>query len=91
MAGDNETPPYLKFDANLNPMNLGEGKGLVGSLTGAVACKRVTQASKGALSTDGNRAVSAKAKERLTARPTSQAGAKAGFSDPPFPRGRGGA
>ncbi len=31
------------------------GQCLVGSLTGVVASKRVTEASQGALSTDGNR------------------------------------
>ena len=41
--------------------NPGKRQGLVGSLTGAVACKRVTQAFKGSLTTDGNRSDSAKA------------------------------
>ena len=40
----------------------------MGSLTGAVASKRVTEAYKGQLSADGNRAVSANAKAGLTAR-----------------------
>ena len=61
---------------------------LVGSLTGVVASKRVTEAPKGALSTVGNRAVSALAQGRLTARQTSRAGAKAGQSDPAVPYGR---
>ena len=61
---------------------------LVGSLTGVVASKRVTEAPKGALSTVGNRAVSALAQGRLTARQTSRAGAKAGQSDPAVPHGR---
>ena len=47
------------------------------------------QGCKGALSTDGNRAESVKAKERLTARPTGRAGAKAGLSDPPIHNGCG--
>ena len=54
----------------------------VGSLTGAVASKRVTEAPEAYLSTDGNRAQSAKAKGRLTARPTSRAGTKVGLSEP---------
>ena len=53
----------------------------MGSLTGAVASKRVTEAFKGQLSADGNRAMSVNAKAGLTARPTSQADAKAGLSD----------
>ncbi len=59
-----------------------------GSLTGEVASSKVTEAYKGTLSTDGNRAECAKAKGCLTARRTCRAGAKAGFSDPRIPRGR---
>ena len=55
---------------------------LVGSLTGAVASQRVTEAFKGWLGTDGNRIDSAKAEASLTVRPTSQAGTKVGVSDP---------
>ena len=61
---------------------------MVGSLTGAVACQKVTQAYKGWLSSDGNGAVSIKAKASLTVRHTSQAGAKAGLSDPLMLYGR---
>ncbi len=39
----------------------GQGQCLAGSLTGAVASKRVTEAPKGFLSADGNRAKSVKA------------------------------
>ena len=53
----------------------------VGSLTGAVASERVTEALKGWLSTDGNRAMSVNAKAGLTARPTSRAVTKVGVSD----------
>ena len=60
----------------------------MGSLTGAVASQKVTEAFKGFLSTDGNRAKSAKVKGSLTATPTSGADAKAGLSDPVVPRGR---
>jgi len=54
----------------------------VGSLTGAVASKSVTEAPKGSLSLVGHQASSAKTQGSLTARPTSRAGAKAGLSDP---------
>ena len=62
--------------------NPGEGHCQVGSLTGAVASERVTEAFKGYLSTDGNRAKSVNAEGSLTARPTSRAGTKVGVSDP---------
>ena len=39
----------------------GRGQCQVGSLTGAVASKRVTEALKGSFSTDGNRALSVNA------------------------------
>ena len=58
------------------------GQCLVDSLTGAVASERVTEAFKVYLSTDGNRAKSANAEGRLTARETSRAGTKVGVSDP---------
>ena len=61
---------------------------MVGSLTGVVASKRVTEAPKGALSAVGNGAVSALAQGRLTVRQTSRTGAKAGQSDPAVPHGR---
>ena len=54
----------------------------VGSLTGAVASQRVTEALKGSLRPVGNRSVCANAKGRSTARSTFRAGAKAGVSDP---------
>ena len=54
----------------------------MGSLAGAAASQNVTEAPKGSLSTVGNRATSVKAKGSLTARPTGQADAKAGLSDP---------
>ncbi len=47
-----EIPPF----AYLKPNSLMGGQCLVGSLTGVVASKRVTEASKGTLSTLGNRA-----------------------------------
>ena len=62
-------------------MNLGGGQCQVGSLTGAVASKRVTEAFKGWLSADGNRAQSVNAKASLTVRPTSRTVTKVGVSD----------
>ena len=53
----------------------------MGSLTGAVASKRVTEAFKGRLSADGNRAESINAEACLTARQTSRAETKVGVSD----------
>ena len=61
---------------------------MVGSLTGVVASKSVTEASKGALRTIGNRPQSVMAEGRLTGRQTSRAGRKLEHSDPVFPYGR---
>ena len=58
------------------------GQCQMGSLTGAVASERVTEASKGSLSADRNRAKSIKAEGSLTARLTGRAGTKVGLSDP---------
>ena len=58
------------------------GHRLVGSLTGVVASKSVTEASQGPLSTNGNRAESVLAQAGLTGRQTSRAGRKLGQSDP---------
>ena len=58
-------------------------------MTGAVSSQTVTEEFEGRLSTDGNRASSARAEAGLTATPTGGAGAKAGPSDPALPRGRG--
>ena len=60
----------------------------MGSLTGAVASERVTEALKGSLSAVGNRAQSVKAQGSLTARQTRRAGTKVGLSDPVVPYGR---
>ena len=60
----------------------GGGHCQAGSLTGAVASKRVTEAFKGQLSMDGNHAKSANAKAGLTARVTIRAETKVGVSDP---------
>ena len=53
-----------------------------GSLTGAVASQRVTEALKGSLRLVGNQPSSAMTQGSLTARQTRRAGAKAGHSDP---------
>ena len=64
------------------------GQCQAGSLTGAVASERVTEAPKGSLSAAGNRAKSVKAEGSLTASQTRRAGTKVGLSDPVVPSGR---
>ncbi len=59
-----------------------DGQCQAGSLTGAVASERVSEALKGSLRTVGNRSESAKAEGSLTATPTGGAGTKVGLSDP---------
>ena len=59
-----------------------KGECQAGSLTGAVASQRVTEAPKGSLRMDGNHSKSAKAEGSLTATPTGGAGTKVGLSDP---------
>ena len=58
------------------------GQCQAGSLTGAVASERVSEAPKGSLRMDGNHSKSAKAEGSLTATPTGGAGRKLGLSDP---------
>ena len=53
-----------------------------GSLTGAVASERVSEALKGLLRMVGNHSKSAKAEGSLTATATVGAGTKVGLSDP---------
>ena len=60
----------------------GGGQCLAGSLTGAVASERVSEALKGSLRMVGNHSKSAKAEGSLTATPTGGAGTKVGLSDP---------
>ncbi len=60
----------------------GGGQCLAGSLTGAVASERVSEALKGSLRMDGNHPESAKAEGGLTVTPTGGAGTKVGLSDP---------
>lgn len=66
-----------------------QGQCLVGSLTGAVASQKVTEAPKGFLSLVGNQVSSASAQGSLTVRLTGQADAKAGTSDPAHACGSG--
>ncbi len=58
------------------------GQCLAGSLTGAVASERVSEALKGFLRMVGNHSKSVKAEGSLTATPTGGAGTKVGLSDP---------
>ena len=62
--------------------DLDRGQCQVGSLTGAVASERVSEALKGILRMDGNHSESVKAEGCLTARLTSRAERKLGLSDP---------
>ena len=65
-----------------------QGQCLAGSLTGAVASQRVTEAPKGTLRLDGNQSSSANAEACLTVRQTGRTGTKVGISDPAVPNGR---
>ena len=69
-------------------MNPGGEQFQLGSLTGAVSSKKVTEECKGTLSLVGNQASSARVEVCLTARPISRADAKAGHSDPVVLYGR---
>ncbi len=69
-------------------MELATGQCQAGSLTGAVASQRVTEAPKGSLRMVGNHSKSVKAEGSLTARPTSRAGTKVGLSDPAVLNGK---
>ena len=60
----------------------GGGQCLTGSLTGAVASERVSEALKGSLRMVGNHSESAKAEGSLTVTPTGGTGTKVGLSDP---------
>ena len=65
-----------------NRADRGFGQCQVGSLTGAVASQRVTEAFKGSLRMVGNHSESAKAEGSLTATRTRGAERKLGLSDP---------
>ncbi len=65
-----------------------KGQCQVGSLTGAVASQRVTEALEGSLRMVGNHLKSVKAEGSLTVRRTGRTGTKVGLSDLAVPRGR---
>ena len=69
-------------------MNPGGEQFQLGSLTGAVSSKRVTEECKGTLSLVGNQASSARVEGCLTARLISRADTKVGPSDPVITNGR---
>ncbi len=69
--------------------DLVQGQCLVGSLTGAVASQKVTEAPKGSLSLVGNQVLSVSAQGSLTVRRTRRAGTKVGTSDPAPASGSG--
>ena len=83
-----EESPLKYLPLDIWDLTFTKGHRLVGSLTGVVASKSVTEASQGPLSTNGNRTKSVLAQAGLTGRQTSRAGAKAGQSDPVIPHGR---
>ena len=87
---DAQTPVCVESSLGYHPSTTGVltigsypaiGQYQVGSLTGAVASERVTEAPKGSLRMVGNHSKSAKAEGSLTARQTCRADAKAGLSD----------
>ena len=86
MAPASVEPPLKYHPAHAGTLTLARDPGRrqrqAGSLTGAVASYRVTEAPKGSLSLVGHQASSAMAQGSLTARQTRRAGAKAGHSDP---------
>ena len=71
-------PAFSVLTASRNPA---AGPCQAGSLTGAVASQKVTEAPKGALRLNGNQPQSVKAHARLTARATTRAETKVGLSD----------
>src|SRR5690606_31144616 len=79
-----EIPPFAYLITN--PFE--GGHCLVGSLTGAFACKRLTKAYNGSLNTLGKRVKSAMAKGSLSERHSSLSGTKVEHSDPVVPYGR---
>ena len=92
MGGEEErTPVLLEPTLGYHPCSAGfltrsrdpaRGQCQAGSLTGAVASERVSEALEGLLRMVGNHPQSAKAEEGLTATPTGGAGTKVGLSDP---------
>ena len=91
--GDKEarTPVFVESLLGYHPCSTGfltcghklvGGQCQAGSLTGAVASERVSEALKGSLRMVGNHSKSVKAEGSLTARMTVRAGTKVGLSDP---------
>ena len=89
--GEDVTPVASESLLGYHPLSIGfltctrdpgGGQCLTGSLTGAVASERVSEALKGSLRMVGNHSQSAKAEGSLTATPTGGAGTKVGLSDP---------
>ena len=80
-----EIPPLRCLMPN---STIGREQWLLGSLTGVVASKSVSEAFKGPLNPLGNRMQSAIVEAGLTVRLTSRAGSKDGDSDPVVPHGR---
>ena len=86
-----ETPVSMEPMLGYHPFSIGfltcsrkpvGGQCLAGSLTGAVASERVSEALKGSLRMVGNHPKSVKAEGSLTVTPTGGAGTKVGLSDP---------
>ena len=86
-----ETPVSMEPALGYHPSSTGfltcsrepaGGHCLAGSLTGAVASERVSEALEGSLRMAGNHSKSAKAEGSLTATATAGAGTKVGLSDP---------
>ena len=86
--------PTLKYHPEFTlvltpiPVYPGGGQCQLGSLTGAVSSKSLTEEFNGTLSLVGNQAPSAKVEGCLTARLISRADTKVGLSDPVVPNGR---
>ena len=85
------TPVIMEPLLGYHPLSIGfltcsrdpaGGQCLTGSLTGAVASERVSEALKGSLRMVGNHSESAKAEGSLTVTPTGGTGTKVGLSDP---------
>ena len=85
------TPVALESLLGYHPCSIGfltgsheraRGQCQAGSLTGAVASERVSEALKGSLRMVGNHSKSVKAEGSLTVTPTGGAGTKVGLSDP---------
>ena len=85
------TPVLMEPSLGYHPCGIGfrtsgrdpaAGQCQVGSLTGAVASERVSEALKGSLRMVGNHSQSAKAEGSLTVTPTGGTGTKVGLSDP---------